>query len=788
MTLTSPVLTVAMDATIVALAVLMLTVAASRGMFEKGTTPRKGRTLIATGVGITALYYLVDLVLVVGPNSGSAQQLAGLDVWRQQARSLAALLSLAFIAAGFLVVAHQRRVVEQKMRSASAQVRQAEATVLESEGRFRALIEQFAEPLYCFEFQPPLDVDADLDQQVAATRDAVLVDCNKAYASLLKARHPGQALGTRLGTFGAAGDDAAFKAFFAAFIASGYRLAGYDLEYRNRAGAPRALRVHARGVWENGELTAVWASHQDVLALKQTEDALAAREAFQQVHARISTRLLTAPQEALNRAIQASLKDLCRHVTAEWAAVVWSDDAGAAGDLVATWIQPDASTGLKPSRIAPAVRELHRGQPLAFARLEDLSGNRRAALKELGVKAAALVPLIVDGVARGSCFVANRRMERDWSERNVEEIRVFAELFASSIARWKSRQDLDRVLDELERSKDRLEAENVYLQEEILSTHDFREIVGESADLKLCLRQVAQVAETPAPVLIQGETGTGKELIARALHELSDRSERPLVKVNCAALPDKLIESELFGHEPGAFTGARGRKRGRFDLADGGTLFLDEIGDFPRELQGKVLRVLQEGEFQRLGGTETIRVDVRIIAATNRNLLDAVARGDFRADLYYRINTFMIELPPLRERHGDVPLLAEHFVSVHAAQLGKPIRAISQAMLGQLESYSWPGNVRELENVIQRSLITSSEPTLVLDEPLVATRADGVIDEPRFDGPADLQSAERAHIETVLNEAGWRIAGNRGAAERLGVPPSTLRSRMKKLGIARDSA
>ena len=289
-------------------------------------------------------------------------------------------------------------------------------------------------------------------------------------------------------------------------------------------------------------------------------------------------------------------------------------------------------------------------------------------------------------------------------------------------------------------------------------------------------------------MLIQGETGTGKELIARALHELSSRSKRPLVKVNCAALPDKLIESELFGHEPGAFTGARGRKRGRFDLADRGTLFLDEIGDFPRELQGKVLRVLQEGEFQRLGGTETIRVDVRIIAATNRNLLDAVGRGDFRADLYYRINTFMIELPPLRERRGDVPLLAEHFVKAHAAQLGKPVRAISRAMLEQLESYGWPGNVRELENVIQRSLITSSEPLLVLDEPLVASRRVSVFEPPSFDGPVDLQSVEKAHIETVLNEAGWRISGDRGAAERLGVPPSTLRSRMKRLGIARESA
>ena len=486
----SPGLTAAIDLAIVLLAVLMLVVATSRGMFEKGTTPRRGRTLIAAGVAATAIYYLIDFLLLVSLLTGGVEPLA-LQVWQLQVRGGAALLSLALIAAGFLVVAKQRRFVELKMRSASVQVQQAEATALESEGRFRALIEQFADPLYCFEFRPPLDVSASLEQQVLASRDAVLVDCNAAFASLLRARHPGQALGMRLGTVGAARDDAAYTAFFDAFIASGYRLVGYDLAYRSTTGAPRAVRVHARGVWENGELTAVWVSQQDILALKQTEDALAAREEFQQTHARISTRLLTAQQPKLSHAIESSLRDLCRHVVADCAAVIWFEPASRNSELVAAWNESGAEAGFNRPSIPLVVSKFHQTEPFVFSRLDEIPSAQKnggiAMLREIGVKSATFVPLIVDGAVRGSCFVANRSVEREWSDRNVRDLKVFAELFASSIARLKSRQDLDRALDELERSKERLEAENIYLQEEILSTHDFREIVGESPDLKRLL-------------------------------------------------------------------------------------------------------------------------------------------------------------------------------------------------------------------------------------------------------------------------------------------------------------
>ena len=332
---------------------------------------------------------------------------------------------------------------------------------------------------------------------------------------------------------------------------------------------------------------------------------------------------------------------------------------------------------------------------------------------------------------------------------------------------------------ELAAFKDRLEAENVYLQEEIRS--HFEEIVGDSDAMRKVLYKVEQVAATGATVLILGETGTGKELIARALHRLSPRRERPLVKVNCAALPTTLIESELFGHEKGAFTGALSRKAGRFELADTGTLFLDEIGDLPLELQAKLLRVLQEGEFERLGGAKTLHVDVRIIAATNRDLEQAMAEGTFRSDLYYRLTVFPIELPPLKDRRGDVPLLMHYFVDRKQAELGRKVDKIPQEVMDRLAAYGWPGNVRELENVVERALILSPGDTLLLEESFGAGREAPA-------SPERLEDLERGHIRSVLEACGWKVKGKGNAAERLGLTPPTLRNRMKKFGIVRPDA
>ena len=344
----------------------------------------------------------------------------------------------------------------------------------------------------------------------------------------------------------------------------------------------------------------------------------------------------------------------------------------------------------------------------------------------------------------------------------------------------KTEAALREALTEVEQLKDRLHAENVYLQEEIRLEHNFGEIVGESAALKEVLHRVEQVAPTDTTVLILGESGTGKELIARALHHLSGRRERPLVKVNCAALPANLVESELFGHEKGAFTGALTRRIGRFELADGGTIFLDEIGDLPPALQAKLLRVLQEGEFERLGGSSTLCVDVRVLAATNRDLKSAMAKGDFREDLYYRLNVFPLRSPSLRERKGDIPLLVQHFVDKYSARIGKQIEVIPQKVMDALLAYNWPGNVRELENVIERALILSRSRRLVLGEWLTQRRTPA-----RPSALATLDDLQRAHILRVLELTRGRVSGEQGAAKILAINPKTLHSRMKKLGIER---
>ncbi len=351
-------------------------------------------------------------------------------------------------------------------------------------------------------------------------------------------------------------------------------------------------------------------------------------------------------------------------------------------------------------------------------------------------------------------------------------------------------EKLKEALAEVKVLKEKLEAENIYLQQEIKYVHNFEEIVTKSAVFKKVLDKIQQVAETDATVLILGESGTGKELISRAIHSMSKRADRPLVKVNCAALPASLIESELFGHEKGAFTGALAQKIGRFELADGGTLFLDEIGDLPLELQSKLLRVLQEGEFERLGNSRTVKVDVRIIAATNHDLQNSVNNKEFRSDLYYRLNVFPIYSPPLRERKEDIPLLVNHFCKKHGTKLGKKIASIPKSTLDLLSSYDWPGNVRELENIIERGLIISSTEVLELGEwrPTTQSQTETQTITRTYSKSGErksMEEMERQHIIEVLDATQWKIRGENGAAKILALNPTTLEARMKKLGISK---
>ena len=328
--------------------------------------------------------------------------------------------------------------------------------------------------------------------------------------------------------------------------------------------------------------------------------------------------------------------------------------------------------------------------------------------------------------------------------------------------------------------KSQLEEENKYLQQEIKLTHNFEEIISQSKIFRKVLAKIEQVAATDASVLILGESGTGKELIARAIHNYSLRKDRALVKVNCAALPAPLIESELFGHEKGAFTGALSLKIGRFELAHQGTIFLDEIGEMPIELQTKLLRVLQEGEFERLGSPKTMKVNVRVIAATNKNLEKAIIEGNFREDLYYRINVFPMQTPPLRDRKEDIPLLVQHFCLKHGSKLGKKIGSIPQKAMDALTGYHWPGNVRELENVIERAVIITKGPKLDLGDSLPKA-----ISVPENEKITTLAESERNQIIKALEATNWRVSGERGAAKLLGVKRTTLEARMNKLGVQR---
>jgi formate hydrogenlyase transcriptional activator len=370
-------------------------------------------------------------------------------------------------------------------------------------------------------------------------------------------------------------------------------------------------------------------------------------------------------------------------------------------------------------------------------------------------------------------------LERRVEERTVELVKSNEELKTEIEERKRVELELREALSEIKRLKDQLEAERTYLQEEIKLEYNYENIIGQSDELKYTLYKVEQIAPKDTAVIVLGETGTGKELIVRAIHGSSLRKDRPLLKVNCATLPLNLMESELFGHERGAFTGAFDRRVGRFEAANGATLFLDEIGELPLELQPKLLRVIQDGEFERLGSSRSIKVDVRIIAATNRNLEEEVRNGRFREDLWYRLNIFPITVPALREHREDIPRLVEYYVDKISRRQGKSIESIPTTVMNTLQNYHWPGNVRELENVIERAVINSSGPKLRLMDELKTSHRD------LSTTPKTMETVERDHIVRVIEQTHWKVSGKNGAAEILGLNISTLRARMRKLGIRR---
>jgi formate hydrogenlyase transcriptional activator len=391
----------------------------------------------------------------------------------------------------------------------------------------------------------------------------------------------------------------------------------------------------------------------------------------------------------------------------------------------------------------------------------------------VGVRSACVLPLTTSRSRLGTLALSCKQPDA-YEEADLTFLQLVANQVAVAVQNALAFQEIEAL-------KDKLAKEKTYLEEEVRTEHNFGDIVGENAALRRVLNEVETVAPTDSTVLIRGETGTGKELVARAIHDLSPRRARTFVKLNCAAIPTGLLESELFGHEKGAFTGAVGQKVGRFELAHQGTLFLDEVGDIPSELQPKLLRVLQEQEFERLGGTRTIKVDVRVVAATHRDLAAMVADDRFRSDLYYRLNVFPLTLPPLRDRTDDIPRLVRHFTQRFAQRMGRRVETIPSAAMDALVRYPWPGNIRELQNIIERAVILSPGASLqvtLADLPPVPAQIPTTVV-----APVTLADAEREHIITILRETDWMVGGAKGAAARLGMKRSTLQWKMKKLGI-----
>jgi formate hydrogenlyase transcriptional activator len=502
---------------------------------------------------------------------------------------------------------------------------------------------------------------------------------------------------------------------------------------------------------------------------------------FEQILSQLSRNFIGLPPAAVDGAIENGLKTIAEALTMDRATLGEIDVTTRGLIITHSWARqgiPPIPTRIVNDMLPWLLDRIRAGKITCVSTPRELPGEahvERELMLSVGQKSCLVVPLLVGGKVIGAMSLATFRKQQTWDSVLISRFQNAADVFANAVARKASDGNLQQAYLQIRQLKDRLEQENLHLREEIKLEHNHTSVIGQSAALRSVLKKAEQVASADCAVLLLGETGTGKELFAQTIHELSVRRDRPLVKVNCAALPATLVESELFGREKGAYTGALSREIGRFELADRSDIFLDEIGELPLELQVKLLRVLQEGEFERLGSSRTLRVDVRVIAATNRDLRAAVKDGKFREDLFYRLNVFPIHLPPLRERPEDIPPLVWHVLKDISKRMGRNVDSIHSATMKAFQEYSWPGNVREVRNVIERHLILNSGSVFRAEIPELGETLAPV--------GRSLEEVERSHVRRVLETTRWRIRGQCGAAQILGLKPTTLEARIKKLGI-----
>jgi formate hydrogenlyase transcriptional activator len=506
------------------------------------------------------------------------------------------------------------------------------------------------------------------------------------------------------------------------------------------------------------------------------------RLAFERLVSELSARFVNLPPSDVDRVIEDAQRQLCEALALDRSALYQVSDNG--GDFLLThhWERHDdlaAAPNVSGNREFPwSHARLVKGQVACFSSVDEIPhAAERECVRRYGNKSRVAVPVSIGGKIIGSITFSTTRQPRTWDQQVLDRLQLIAQVFANALGRKHSDAALQAAVGEIAHLRDLLQAENLYLRREVQERLGASAVVGRSPAVRRVLEQIEQVASTDSTVLLLGETGTGKELFATQIHERSARRAQTMVRVNCAAIPATLIESELFGREKGAYTGALARQIGRFEVADRSTIFLDEIGDLPPDVQVKLLRVLEEKRIERLGSPKSIPVDTRIIAATHRDLDQLMAEGTFREDLYYRLNVFPIRVPPLRDRTEDIPLLVWRFVQEFSQAFGKPIEAIGKENMVALTQYTWPGNIRELRNVVERAMIVATGPRLTIPVPRPSASAKR--------RSVRLVDVECDHIRTVLESTNWRIRGAGGAAERLGMKPTTLETRLMKLGLKR---